>query len=144
MQDPFALQRFVEAQDRVYEQVLRELGAGRKTSHWMWFVFPQVAGLGTSPMAARYAIGSRAEATAYAENPVLGPRLRECTEAVIAVEGRTAHQIFGSPDDLKFRSCMTLFSLCAPDRELFRAALDKYFDGAGDGVTERLLNQAER
>ena len=144
MQDRFALQRFVEAQDRVYEQVLRELAAGRKTSHWMWFVFPQVAGLGTSPMAARYAIGSRAEATAYAEHAVLGPRLRECTEAVVGVEGRTAHQIFGSPDDLKFRSCMTLFSLCAPAPELFRAALDKYFDGADDGVTERLLNQAER
>ena len=135
MNDPFNLQRFVGAQSPVYEQVLRELRAGRKTSHWMWFVFPQIEGLGYSPMAQRYAIRGRAEAEAYAAHPVLGPRLRECTTLVNAVEGKTANQVFGSPDDLKFRSCMTLFRYCAPDWQVFQAALDKYFGGAGDTLT---------
>jgi uncharacterized protein (DUF1810 family) len=133
--DPFDQQRFVDAQAPVYEQVLRELRAGRKQSHWMWFVFPQIAGLGYSPMAVRYAISDREEAAAYDAHPVLGARLRECTALVNQVEGRTAHQIFGSPDDLKFRSCMTLFSLCAADARVFQDALDTYFNGAGDTLT---------
>jgi uncharacterized protein (DUF1810 family) len=137
--DPFNLQRFVEAQDRVYAQVLRELGAGRKTSHWMWFVFPQIEGLGTSAMAQRFAISGRDEAEAYLAHLVLGPRLRKCTQLVLDVEGRTANQVFGSPDDLKFRSCMTLFALCAPDTLLFQAALDKYYDGERDSLTEARL-----
>ena len=139
MNDPYDLQRFLDAQAPVYEQVLRELQAGRKTSHWMWFVFPQIAGLGYSAMAQRYAISGREEAVAYAEHAILGARLRECTALVNAVEGRTAHAIFSSPDDLKFRSCMTLFALCAEDPSPFVAALAKYFEGSGDGVTARLL-----
>jgi uncharacterized protein (DUF1810 family) len=139
MDDRFDLQRFIEAQDRVYEQVLRELRAGRKASHWMWFVFPQIAGLGYSPMAQRYAIGGRAEAEAYASHPVLGARLRECTQLAFEVEGLTANQVFGSPDDLKFRSCMTLFALCAPEPEPFQAALDKYYGGVRDPLTEACL-----
>jgi uncharacterized protein (DUF1810 family) len=140
MDDRFNLQRFVEAQGPVYEQIRRELETGRKTSHWMWFVFPQIAGLGSSSMARRYAISGRDEAVAYAAHAVLGARLRECTGLVNAVEGRTAHRIFGSPDDIKFRSSMTLFALCAGDREVFQAALDKYFDGERDGLTEAQLN----
>ena len=137
--DPYDLQRFVDAQAPAYDQVIAELRAGRKTSHWMWFVFPQVEGLGYSAMAQRYAISGRDEATAYDRHPVLGPRLRECTALVNAVEGRTAHQIFGSPDDLKFRSCMTLFSLCADDPQPFQDALEKYFDGEGDVATTSRL-----
>src|SRR5437764_10712569 len=109
MDDPFNLQRFVDAQAGIYAQALGELRAGCKQSHWMWFIFPQIAGLGFSPTAQHYAIGSLAEAGAYLAHPQLGPRLRETTAAVMAVAGRTAHQIFGSPDDLKFRSSMTLF-----------------------------------
>jgi len=135
MNDPFNLQRFLDAQDPVYEQVLKELRAGRKTSHWMWFVFPQIAGLGFSSMAQRYAISGRDEAGSYAEHPVLGARLRECTDLVNAIEGSTAHQVFGSPDDLKFRSCMTLFAECTGDPQPFHDALAKYFDGEGDPVT---------
>jgi uncharacterized protein (DUF1810 family) len=133
--DAFDLHRFVEAQDPVYEQVLSELRAGRKTSHWMWFVFPQVAGLGFSAMARRYSISGRAEAAAYAAHPVLGTRLRECTQLVNAIEGRSAHEIFGSPADLKFRSSMTLFAECAADPALFREALRKYFGGEADPLT---------
>jgi uncharacterized protein (DUF1810 family) len=139
MSDAFDLQRFIDAQEPVYEQVLRELRAGGKTSHWMWFVFPQIAGLGYSSMARRYAISGRAEAAAYAEHPVLGARLEECTTLVNAIEGRTANEILGSPDDLKFRSCMTLFARCAADPALFRAALDKYFGGQADKLTEERL-----
>jgi uncharacterized protein (DUF1810 family) len=135
MNDPYDLQRFVEAQDPVYERVRSEMLTGRKASHWMWFVFPQIAGLGYSSMAQRYAIGSRAEAAAYESHPVLGARLRECTGLVKAVEGRTAHEILGSPDDLKFRSCMTLFTLCAADPTPYREALDKYFGGETDPLT---------
>ncbi len=135
MNDEYDLQRFVQAQDGVYEQVLRELRAGRKTSHWMWFVFPQIEGLGYSSMAQRYAISGRAEAEAYLRHPVLGPRLWECTALVNAVEGRTLHEIFGSPDDMKFRSSMTLFAACAEDAVVFQAALDKYCDGVGDTLT---------
>jgi uncharacterized protein (DUF1810 family) len=139
MNDPYDLQRFLDAQEPVYEQVLRELCDGRKTSHWMWFVFPQIAGLGHSAMAQRYAISGREEAVAYAEHAVLGARLRECTALVNDIEGRTAHAIFSSPDDLKFRSCMTLFALCTQDASPFEYALTKYFEGTGDGMTEGLL-----
>jgi uncharacterized protein (DUF1810 family) len=133
--DPHDLGRFVVAQDAVYDRVLRELRAGRKTSHWMWFVFPQIAGLGYSSMAQRYAIGGSEEAAAYAEHAVLGARLRECTAIVIGLEGRSAHEVFGSPDDLKFRSSMTLFALCAGEADLFQRALEKYFGGEPDPLT---------
>ncbi len=139
MDDPFDLQRFVRAQDPVYPRVLDELRRGRKTTHWMWYVFPQLAGLGHSPMAVRYAIGSRAEAAAYLGHPILGARLRECTALVLAAEGRTIADIFGPPDDLKFRSCMTLFAEVAGDKQLFRDALQKYFAGAPDRRTLDLL-----
>ncbi len=133
------LQRFVDAQDPVYGQVCAELRQGRKTGHWMWFVFPQIRGLGHSPMADRYAIASLEEAAAYAGHPVLGPRLTECTRLVNLVEGRTIREIFGYPDDLKFRSCVTLFAHATPENQVFRDALRKYFDGAVDPLTiERL------
>ena len=144
MKDPHELQRFVEAQDRVYSRVVTELRAGRKTSHWMWFVFPQVAGLGYSAMTQRYAISGRAEAEAYLRHAVLGPRLRECTALATGVEGRTAHEIFGSPDDLKFRSSMTLFAAVADDAAVFQAALDKYYNGAADSETLKRLPREGR
>jgi len=135
MDDPYKLERFVEAQERLYPEVCAELRRDRKSSHWMWFVFPQIRGLGHSPMAQRFAIASLAEARAYLGHPVLGPRLRECTQLVIDVEGRTALEIFGSPDDIKFRSSMTLFSLAAPDEPLFKTALTKYFSAGPDPET---------
>ena len=125
--DPYNLNRFVEAQAPVYKTVVAELKSGRKQTHWMWFVFPQLAGLGRSPMAQSYAIASVAEAAAYLDHPVLGARLRECTRLVVEIENRTLHEIFGSPDDLKFRSCMTLFAEAAGGDQLFAAALHKYF-----------------
>lgn len=134
--DPHDLQRFVEAQAPVFRQVLAELAAGAKRSHWMWFVFPQIAGLGHSAMAQRYAIASRAEAMAYLAHPLLGPRLRECTALVLAVQDRSARQILGTPDDLKFHSCMTLFAqVQADDNAVFLEALAKYFAGALDQAT---------
>jgi uncharacterized protein (DUF1810 family) len=135
MEDPFDLERFVSAQAGVIANVRAELRDGRKKSHWMRFVFPQIAGLGNSMMAARYAIASLGEARAYLAHPVLGPRLKECTELVLAVEGRTAHQIFGSPDDLKFRSSMTLFAAASPGDSLFAAALARHFGGVPDPAT---------
>jgi uncharacterized protein (DUF1810 family) len=138
MTDPFRLQRFVDAQQGVYPQVRAELAAGCKRSHWMWFVFPQLKGLGRSATAQHYGIASKAEAQAYWAHPLLGARLRECTELVLAVEGRSAHEIFGSPDDLKFRSCMTLFAQ-ATGEPLFTRALQKYCDGRPDEATLRLL-----
>jgi uncharacterized protein (DUF1810 family) len=131
----FDLERFVTAQDEVYKTVLAELRAGRKQSHWMWFIFPQVAGLGRSEISQKYAIGSSDEAAAYLAHPVLGPRLRECANLVLAIEDRSAHEIFGSPDDRKFQSSMTLFSDVAPDEAVFQACLDKYFDGRADPAT---------
>jgi uncharacterized protein (DUF1810 family) len=128
------LERFVEAQAPVYDRALAELKAGRKQSHWMWFVFPQIAGLGNSPMAQHYAIQNLAEARAYLAHPVLGARLWECTQTVIDIEGKTTHDIFGSPDELKFRSSMTLFDLASPD-DIFRAALAKYFSAEADPLT---------
>jgi uncharacterized protein (DUF1810 family) len=132
---PFDLQRFVEAQAPIYEQVRAELRAGHKRSHWMWFVFPQIAGLGQSEMARRYAISSLVEAQAYLAHPVLGPRLRDCTGWVNSVEGRSIEDIFGHPDDLKFHSSMTLFARAAEDPVIFDAALRKYFGGRSDRLT---------
>jgi uncharacterized protein (DUF1810 family) len=129
------LERFVEAQSSAYEQVKRELRAGRKQSHWMWFIFPQIAGLGRSLMAQRYAIASLDEAARYLDHPVLGPRLRECTRLVNEVEGRAIGEIFGYPDDRKFHSSMTLFARAGKDREAFREALAKYFGGEEDAAT---------
>lgn len=139
MSDTFDLERFIAAQAPVYPRVVSELRAGRKQSHWMWFIFPQIAGLGHSAMAQRYAIGSRAEAVAYLDHPVLGPRLRECTRLVSAVEGKDINAILGYPDDMKFKSSMTLFARVTPDNADFVDALKKYFGGAFDEATlERL------
>jgi len=129
------LQRFVDAQAPLIDDVLAELRAGRKASHWMWFIFPQIRGLGRSPMAERYALESIAEASAYLEHPLLGPRLLECTQRVLAIQGRTIREILGTPDDLKFRSSMTLFGAAAPGEPLFSQALEKYYDGKADPIT---------
>lgn len=137
--DPYRLERFVQAQAPVYAQACAELGAGEKQSHWMWFVFPQLAALGHSSTAQFYGIGSRAEALAYWQHPVLGRRLAECTLLVVGLQGRTAHQVFRSPDDLKFRSCMTLFDVVATGEPIFRHALDKYYGGESDLLTLSLL-----
>jgi uncharacterized protein (DUF1810 family) len=133
--DPFDLQRFLDAQAPIYPQVVRELRAGHKRSHWIWFVFPQLAGLGSSAMAQRYAITSLAEARAYLGHPVLRARLLECVALVNAVTGRSITEILGPPDDLKFRSSMTLFHAAEPGLAIFQEALDKYFAGAGDPLT---------
>jgi len=133
--DPFDLKRFVDAQAPVYDNVLDELRDGWKRSHWMWFVFPQLRGLGVSPMAARYGISSLEEARAYLLHDVLGPRLRECTRLVNRVQGRSVAEIFGSPDDLKLRSSMTLFARATDDNEDFVALLDNYFFGQEDPLT---------
>ncbi len=139
MDDAFNLKRFVDAQAPVYQRVLAELQAGRKASHWMWFMFPQIKGLGSSPMANKFAIASRAEAKAYLDHPILGPRLRECTRLVTAVPGRSIEEILGTPDDLKFRSSMTLFGSVAADGKDFIDALDKFYGGKADPATlERL------
>jgi uncharacterized protein (DUF1810 family) len=129
------LERFVQAQEPVIAQVLQELIAGRKTSHWMWFVFPQIQGLGSSPTARHFAIASRTEAQAYLRHPLLGPRLRECTRLVNAVAGRSIERILGHPDDIKFRSSMTLFAHATADNEVFIEALRKYFGGEYDPLT---------
>ena len=137
--DPFNLQRFVDAQATAYRQVCEELRAGRKRSHWIWFIFPQIRGLGHSEMAQHYGVSSRQEAEAYLAHPVLGARLRECTRLVVEVEGRSVDQIFGDPDNLKFRSSMSLFASAAPDEPVFRQALQKYFGGQLDPNTVALL-----
>lgn len=141
MSDPFDLKRFTDAQDQgeTYVRALAELRAGRKQTHWMWFVFPQLAGLGESAMARRYAISGPDEARAYLAHRILGPRLLEAVAAVNAIEGRTAHEIFSSPDDMKFRSCVTLFACVGDDPGVFRAALGRYYGGAEDTATLRLL-----
>jgi uncharacterized protein (DUF1810 family) len=139
MMDPFDLQRFIDAQDPIFEQVLRELRQGRKSGHWMWFIFPQIKGLGSSPMAQRFAISGREEALAYWCHPILGARLRECTRLVNRAEGRSARQIFGQPDDLKFRSSVTLFAEVSGENKPFADALEKYFDGEPDPLTVELL-----
>ncbi len=138
------LERFIAAQESIYQQVVNELSAGRKRSHWMWFIFPQLAGLGFSAMAQHYAIGSLAEARAYLVHPVLGARLRECSALVLAVQGATVHGIFGSPDNMKFHSSMTLFAQAAPDEALFRDCLDKYFGGVPDRATLDLLHKEKQ
>jgi uncharacterized protein (DUF1810 family) len=135
MNTDFNLERFVDAQAGVYDQALAELRAGRKRSHWMWFIFPQIAGLGQSDMARRYAIASTDEAAAYLAHPVLGPRLRTCAAAVAAHDDRPADAIFDYPDNLKFHSSMTLFADVAPDEAVFQTCLDRFFDGAGDPAT---------
>lgn len=137
--DPFNLQRFLDAQDRVYDHVLSELRRGEKTSHWMWFVFPQLRGLGLSPTAVTYSISSREEAIAYLQHPILGPRLKDCTAIVNGLEGLSLGQIFGYPDDLKFKSCMTLFATIAPEEQVFQDALKKYCGGKMDQRTIALL-----
>jgi uncharacterized protein (DUF1810 family) len=139
MNDPYNLQRFVEAQKPVFEQACAELRAGQKRGHWMWFIFPQLRGLGHSEMAARFAISSRDEAEAYLKHSVLGFRLRECTRLVMLVQGRSINQIFGYPDDLKFRSSMTLFASTTSENQIFKDALQKGFAGELDLLTiERL------
>ena len=140
MTDPFDLQRFIDAQAPVYQRVLAELRQGEKQSHWMWFIFPQLAGLGFSPMAQRFALRSRDEAVAYLGHGVLGPRLRECTALINAIEGRAIGEILGSPDDLKFRSSMTLFGATSSDPE-FAVAIAKYYGGTPDHKTLALLGR---
>jgi uncharacterized protein (DUF1810 family) len=139
--DPHDLARFVQAQAHDYARALSELRSGHKRSHWMWYVFPQCHGLGSSPTAAHYAIRSLAEAEAYLRHAVLGPRLVECAEALLAIEGRSAHEIFGSPDDLKLRSSATLFALVSPAGSVFEQLLDRYFAGVRDDRTLRLLGR---
>lgn len=143
--DPDDLRRFTEAQESVYPAVLDELRDGRKRSHWIWFIFPQLRGLGRSSTAAYYGIASAAEARAYLAHPMLGPRLRECARLVAQVDGRSAEQIFGRPDCLKVRSSMTLFAAVAGDpaaRTDFQAVLDKFYDGLGDELTLEMLSAA--
>ncbi len=139
--DPYRLQRFVEAQDQggVYAQALAELRAGRKRGHWIWFVFPQIAGLGQSPTSKAYAVSSLGEASAYLAHPVLGPRLRECAEALLTHADRSAEEILGGTDAIKLRSSMTLFARAAPGEPLFPRVLDAFFDGGADAATERLI-----
>ena len=137
--DPHNLSRFVQAQEGVHERALSEIKSGRKRSHWMWYIFPQLDGLGFSPTSKRYSIKSVAEAEAYLSHPVLGPRLKECAEAALGVQGRTAFEIFGSPDDMKLRSCATLFARVSPPGSAFHRLLDKYFHGEPDDKTVRLL-----
>ncbi len=132
--NPFDLARFVEAQRGALERALGELRAGRKQSHWIWFVFPQIAGLGSSPMAQRYAIASLDEARAYLAHPILGSRLRDCTRAALAAPG-SAREVFGSPDDMKFRSCLTLFARAAPEEVLFQEGLARFYGGEEDPKT---------
>ena len=133
------LSRFVEAQEDDYARALAEIRSGRKQSHWMWYVFPQFDGLGSSPMSQRYAIKSIAEAEAYLRHPILGPRLVECAEAAAALQGTSAAQVFGYPDDLKLRSCATLFARVSPGGSVFERLLEKYFQGEPDEKTLYLL-----
>jgi uncharacterized protein (DUF1810 family) len=142
--DPFDLDRFVEAQAATYRQALAELRAGRKTSHWSWFILPQVSGLGTSAASVRYAIKSLAEARAYLDHPVLGARLRECVAAMNALSGLSASQVLGAVDAQKLRSCLTLFAQAGSSEPVFRAALDKYFAGQPDAATLAILATQQR
>jgi uncharacterized protein (DUF1810 family) len=138
--DPYDLDRFVRAQAADYDRALAELRGGKKRSHWMWYIFPQIEGLGQSPMSRRYSIKSAAEARAYLDHPVLGPRLRECAAVVNGTAGRSALEIFGSPDDMKLRSCATLFASVSDDA-VFDQVLQKYFNGQNDKETLRLLGK---
>ncbi len=139
--DPYDLSRFVQAQETSYSQALSELQRGRKSSHWMWFIFPQYDGLGSSAMAKRYAIRSLAEAEAYLHHPILGPRLLECAQAALAVDGQSAFDVFGSPDDMKLRSSATLFACVSPAGSVFERLLNKYFRGERDERTAQLLGR---
>ncbi|MGO4493361.1 DUF1810 domain-containing protein [Arthrobacter sp. 2YAF22_2] len=141
MDDPFELSRFTEAQDSAgtYQTALSELRSGSKRSHWMWFVFPQISGLGMSPTSRKYAIRTLPEARAYLHHPVLGPRLQDCARAILAVDGRSAEQIFGSIDARKLQSSSTLFLRAAPEQPVFQQILDKYFNGVPDAATDRIL-----
>ena len=136
---PYDLDRFLVAQEHVYDGVLEELRRGRKTGHWIWFIFPQVAGLGPSAMSQHFAINSLNEARAYLAHPVLGTRLRECAGVVLATKGSTAEEIFGSTDAMKLRSCMTLFHRAAPDEPVFVQVLDRYYGGVADEATDARL-----
>ena len=140
--DPYDLNRFVQAQQHDYAQALAEIRSGRKRSHWIWYIFPQFEGLGQSSMSRRYSIKSVAEAEAYLRHPLLGPRLIECCEGVLGVEGRSAHEIFGYPDDVKLKSCATLFARVSPAGSVFDRLLDKYFQGARDDKPLRLMGVA--
>lgn len=141
--DPYNLSRFVQAQGHDYDQALSEIRAGRKRSHWMWYVFPQFSGLGSSPTSAHYAIKSVLEATAYLAHPILGPRLRECAEAALQIEGRSALEVFGSPDDMKLRSCATLFASVSLEGSVFHRIIDKYFGGERDVRTIDLMARSK-
>lgn len=143
MTDDYNLQRFLDAQDNVYDAVLGELRAGEKSSHWIWFIFPQIKDLGHSGTAQKFAITSLEEAKAYLQHPILGPRLRECTQLVLNVDGHSAEQILGFPDNLKFRSCLTLFMTAATDNKIFKDALLKYFHGKPDPLTLDFLAQQQ-
>ena len=136
----YNLERFVDAQNGAYERALSELRAGRKRSHWMWFIFPQMAGLGTSTMAEKYAIRSAEEATAYLADPVLGSRLQRCVDAILDIEGLSAHDMFGSPDDLKLRSSMTLFAAISEHGSPFHKVIDRFYHGEYDQRTIQLLD----
>jgi uncharacterized protein (DUF1810 family) len=144
MSDPHKLQRFVDAQAPVMAEVEAELSAGAKTSHWMWFVFPQLKALGRSATAQHYGLASRAEAAAYWAHPVLGPRLKRCLQRVLAVPHKTAHEIFGSPDDLKFCSCLTLFEAVAPAETVWALALERWYGGVRDARTLAVLAEEAR
>lgn len=139
--DPFDLSRFVQAQQQTYDQALSELQRGRKQSHWMWYVFPQLDGLGFSPITKRFSIKSEDEARAYLKHPTLGPRLLECAEAILSIEGKSAREILGSPDDLKLKSCATLFAHVSPPGSVFERILEKFYSGERDAATLRLLTQ---
>lgn len=138
--DPFDLERFLTAQDGTYESALEEMRTGRKRSHWMWFIFPQLAGLGSSPTAQHFGIRSVGEASAYLAHPILGPRLQECAAAALAIQDRTAREIFGAPDDLKLRSSATLFAQVSDPGSVFHRLLDRFFDGREDSRTLELLS----
>lgn len=140
--DPYDLNRFIEAQEGDYENAISEIRAGSKQSHWMWYIFPQYNGLGVSSTSKQYAIKSTAEAAAYLSHPILGPRLMECVQATLGVEGRSAYEIFGSPDDLKLRSCATLFARVSSPGSIFEQLLAKYFQGQPDGRTLRLIDKS--
>ena len=140
-EDPYELTRFIEAQDRIYDRVLLELGSGCKRSHWMWFVFPQIDGLGYSSTTKFYSIKSIEEARRYLDHPVLGKRLRECAEAILALEGLSASQVFGYPDDMKLKSSMTLFASVAEGQSVFERVLEKYYRGNRDERTLAILDR---
>ena len=142
-EDPFDLRRFVEAQEEDFSTALAEIRAGRKRSHWMWYIFPQIEGLGFSSMSQKYAIKSLDEAKAYLRHEVLGPRLVRCFVSLLELDGKSAHDIFGSPDDVKLRSCATLFAHASPANSVFQQVLNKYFGGDADAATLRLLSRGD-